>query len=111
MSFEAQKLLLLTVLLSMLRLTGLSPVSVVTSWVLLGDAQTAHLAIVVCIEDMLRKHVFLDDMALRALFENTVLVTVGIKHAVEVATGMTVVFVEGTETVVLVQHVVDLQLG
>ena len=59
---------------------------------------------------MLLKHVFLDDMALRALFENAVLITVGIKHAVEVATGMTVVFVEGTETVVHVHYVVDLQL-
>ena len=37
MSFEAQKLLLLIVLLSMLRLTGLPPASVVTSWVLPGD--------------------------------------------------------------------------
>ena len=54
--------------------------------------------------------VFLCNMALRALFENAVLIIVGIVHDVEVAIRVAVVFVEGAETVVLVHHIVDLQL-
>ena len=74
------------------------------------DAQLACLAIVVGIEDVLRELVVLIDVALGTLLEDVVLVAVGIEQAAVSAAGMTVVFVEGTETVVLIHHVVDQQL-
>ena len=74
------------------------------------DAQLPHLAIIIRIEDMLFEFVFLGDVALRTLHIVPVLVVVGIVHAAVIAARVAVVLVEGTETVVLVHHVVHLQL-
>ena len=59
---------------------------------------------------MLAEFLVLPDAALGMLHEHAILVVVSIKHAVEVAAGMAVILVEGTETVVLVDHIVHLQL-
>ena len=114
MSFEAQKLLLLMVLLSILRFTGASPAAVVTSVEqtvdVQVDAEQAHFAVVIGIEDMFLELILLYDATLRTLLENVILITVGIEHTAVFAVWMTVVFIEGTEAVVLVQHIVHLKL-
>ena len=74
------------------------------------DAQLAHLTVVVGVEDVLTEVVVLPDIALGVLFELTVLIRVGVEIAGQLTTWMTVVLVEGTKAMFLVDHVVHLQL-
>ena len=74
------------------------------------DAQMAHLAIVIGIEDVLVEAVVAADTALRALAVDTVDVVVGIEESVGIITRMPVVLVEGAEAVIFVQHIVHLKL-
>ena len=75
------------------------------------DTQLAQLAVVIGVEDVLAEVVVLPDMALRVLLEVTVLIGVGEEIAGQLTTGMTIVLVVGTKTVLFVDHIVYLQLG
>ena len=59
---------------------------------------------------MLGEIVNLLDATLRTFDVTAFLVVVGIEIAGQFAAWVTIVFVEGTETVVFVRHIVDLQL-
>ena len=74
------------------------------------DTQLAHLTIIIGIEDVLAETFILPDATFRLLGIFTVLIVDGIECAVEVAARMTVVLVESTEAMVLVDHIVHLQL-
>ena len=74
------------------------------------DTQLANLAVIIGIEDMLAEFLILPDAALRMLVECAVNIVVSIKMTVEIGAWMSIVFVEGTKTVVLINHIVYLQL-
>ena len=74
------------------------------------DAQLSHLSIIIGIEDVLLELLVLPYLTLRTLNKLAVLILIGIKLAGQRAFGVIVVFVEGTQAVVFVNHVVNLQL-
>ena len=74
------------------------------------DTQVVNVAIVVGIEYVLGEAVVLPDLAFGLLGEHLVLVVAGEEVTIELSTGMAIVFIECTDAVVLIEHIVDLQL-
>ena len=72
--------------------------------------QLTYLTIIIGIKDMLLKLIILVNFALRTFHKGAILILVGIKIAGQAATGVIVVLVESTQTMVLVNHVVYLKL-
>ena len=74
------------------------------------DTQLTHLTIIIGIKDVLLETLVLPDATLGTLRIFAVLVVVSKEGAIEVTARMAIVFVEGTKTVVLIDHIVQLQL-
>ena len=71
----------------------------------------AYLTIIIGIEDVLVEAVFLPDTALRALGIGAILEDVGIEVTVHLTTGVTIVLIESTKAMIIIEHIVNLQLG